>query len=455
MLPERQDISTELCRMVRAEIGEVKANRWFGAQTDLSIDGDRVSVRASTSFLLKFLQQRYASLITECARKLTEAAVTIEWTVDESLAPADPRTETAKSQSSSAKLATAKSGRGSHFDLGNFMVADCNRVAFNAAELISSQPMGTTGAMVFFGPIGSGKSHLLEGIAGRVRAAKLARVMTIKAADFGNQFKQAMAEYATASFRQRFSSVDVLCIDDIDFFESKRSFQDELLQTIERLEARGGTVLVTASVHPRMLTGLSDSLVSRLLSGPVCRIESPSQELRRAVAAARVKALELDITPDAVRYAADRFVGSVREVIGAVNTLHTQVAPFEGKVTLAAARKHLTSLERDAVQVVRISDIELAVAKLFGLQPTEMRSTRRSRTVSQPRQVAMYLSRKLTNGAYKEIGDHFGGRNHSTVMAAERNINKMLRAHSTMKIGFQDLPVSEIVARLEDQIRVG
>lgn len=461
MLPERQDNSIELLRRVRTAVGEIKAERWFGAQTRLSCGDDRVDVHAATTYLLKFLQQKYAELIAETASDLVGNSVKLSWEVDETLAVGTSSENDGGSKATQQvertapeKSGSARSGRGT-LELDGFLVGGCNRVAFNAAELIASRPLGTTGAMVFFGPVGSGKTHLLEGIASRIRGQRTARVMTMKASDFGNQFKQAMAEYSTASFRQRFNSVEVLCIDDVDFFESKRSFQDELLQTIERLEARGGTVIVTGSLHPRMLTGLSDPLISRLLSGPVCRIEAPSQELRRQVASARAKFLEADITADAVRYAADRFVGSVREVIGAINTLHAHAVSHGERMTLSKARSHLVSLERDAAQVVRIADIEAAVAKLFGLPASEMRSTRRSRSISQPRQVAMYLSRKLTNGAYKEIGEHFGGRNHSTVMAAERNVSKMLTSQASMKIGFQDLPVSEIVARLEEQIRVG
>lgn len=466
MLPEWQDQTIELCALLRSKIGATKSDRWFGAQTRLQFSDNRLEVRAATKYLVSFLQTRYADLLKQLSAEVVGSPVSLDWEVDESLAAAPPVTAESDdstvtkagygdhSQSSRSRRAGTRAGRGP-FDLGSFVVGDCNRVAYDAASLIASRPLGTTSTMAFFGPVGSGKSHLLEGVAARIRADRSARVMCVKASEFGNQFKQAMAEYSTAAFRQRFNSVEVLCIDDIEFFESKRSFQDELLQTIERLEARGGTVVTTSSVHPKMLTGLSDPLISRLLSGAICRIELPTRELRHSIAVELVKSLEANIRPEALGYIADRFVASVREVVGAVYTLNARAMSVGKAVTLSDARSHLTALERDSVQVVRLADVEAAVAKLFGLQTTEIRSTRRSRSISQPRQVAMYLSRKLTRGAYKEIGDYFGGRNHSTVMAAERNINKMLKNQSTMKIGFQEMPLSEIVARLEDQIRVG
>lgn len=457
MLPARPDNAIELRRLVRESIGDAKSDRWFGTQTCVSFDGSIVAVHAATSYLLKHLQRHYHNLLTEIGTQLVGKPIELHWNVDETLASvAAPATKTATQSHATAIAAEPDSKRktGPH-DLGRFVVGDCNRVPFNATEMLAKMPLGMTDIMVLFGPVGSGKTHLLEGMAAKVRSGKSVRTMTINGPTFGNLFKQAMSEYSTASFRQRFQSVDLLCVDDLDFFESKKSFQDELLQLIERIQARGGTVVVTASLHPKMLTGLSDVLVSRLVSGPVCRIEKPSQSVRRQVAAVRAKSLEADITADAVRYAADRFSTSVREVIGAVNTLHTHTMASGERITLAKARQVLTSLERDVAKVVRIAEIEAAVARLFGLPPMEMRSARRSRTVSQPRQVAMYLARKLTNEAYKEIGSHFGGRNHSTVMAAERQVRKMLDKHDVLKIGFQEMPVDEVVARLEEQIRVG
>jgi chromosomal replication initiator protein len=340
-------------------------------------------------------------------------------------------------------------------DLTDFVTGPGNQLAFTAALQICEQPGGYN-PLVLHGGVGIGKTHLLEGVYRRMRIRYPSfRVMFLSAESFANYFTQALRDRTLASFRQRFRGVDVLMIDDVDFLDGKRVIQEEFLHTIKQLESHGRQVALTADRHPRLLTRLSEELVTRFMSGIVCRIESPDVDTRRAIVARKAARLTARVTDEAIEFVVQRFPQSVRELEGALNFLETYGLMTGKTITHSIARNVLADLERDCVRIVRVAEVEQAVCRLFSIGPNDLRSPRRTRTVSQPRMLAMYLARKMTQAAYTEIGEHFGGRNHSTVMSAEKRVRSLLEANATVKAGNQDWKLGDLLASLEQQLLTG
>ncbi|HUE15409.1 MAG TPA: chromosomal replication initiator protein DnaA [Planctomycetaceae bacterium] len=341
-------------------------------------------------------------------------------------------------------------------DLADFIKGPGNELAMTAALQICDQPGSRYNPLVLYGGVGTGKTHLLEATYRQLRTRHPSlRVLFLSAEGFANHFTQALRDRSLPSFRQRFRGVDVLVIDDVDFLDGKRVIQEEFLHTIRQLESHERQIVLSADRHPRLLTKLSEELVTRFISGIVCRMESPDLETRRTIVARKATRLTTRVSEEALEFIAQRFRSSVRELEGALNCLETYGLMTGKHVGLSAARTVLADLERDCVRVVRLADIEQTVCRFFAVDPEELRSPRRSRSVSQPRMLAMYLARKMTQAAYSEIGEYFGGRNHSTVMSAEKRVRDLLTSQVSFRVAAQSWKLGDLVSSLEQQLLTG
>lgn len=341
-------------------------------------------------------------------------------------------------------------------DLMEFVGGSCNEFALSAARQISLAPGAQFTTLFVHGPVGVGKTHLLEGICREIKSRFASRqVVYLTAEAFANFFTQALREHKLPSFRQRFRSVDVLIIDDIDFLVGKPGIQEEFLYTLQQLESHGRQVVVAAHGHPRLLTKMSDELRTRFLAGMVCRIDAPDVTTRRRILESKALRNSVEFSPEVFQFMADRFRNNVRELEGAFNTLCAYQRMQGRKLSVTAARHVLADLERDCIRVVRLADIEQAVCSLFGVSVEDIKSSKRQKSLSQPRMLAMYLARKHTRSAYAEIGDFFGGRNHSTVIAAEKKILASLKVEEPIMIHTQTWRVNDLVEALEQQLQAG
>lgn len=483
------DRRTQLLNELRALVGERGFQQWFVGKTNLEVADDGVKVRVASQFQQAWMLRRYGADISRCVKELF-GGVPLDWSIDRALgstadatayqaevmspevsaveparpAAIEPAATVSYPNSPSATKTlfpsfelndgkpTARDGR-RYLGFEEFVVGRCNELAFTAARHAAEQPGLQCNPLYLHGPCGTGKTHLAEAIYKAIRRLHPnLRLLFMTAEAFANQFTHALRTHSLPSFRQRFRNVDVLFIDDADFLNGKRGIQEEFLHTFQQLVSHGKQLVLTSDSHPRLLSQTCDELVSRFLSGLVCRVEAPDIETRRKVVQFKTASLGAAIADDVLEMVAKRFTNNVREIEGALNTLQTWFRMTGKRVTLAVAKQVLADLERDCVRVVKLADVEAAVCNLFGMNSDDLRSDSRTRSVSQPRMLAMYLARKHTQAAYKEIGEFFGGRNHSTVMAAERKIDTWLRANDELVIGSQTWRLSELVERIEQQL---
>lgn len=487
----------QLLHKIQASIGERNFRHWFADRTTLTLDGDTLRVGVAGSFLLNWMQKRFAASLLETLRQALPAG-SVDWFVDpqagalplqseetpsESLATykapeekaasnsqltVSPGTATSNSKGSATRTAdscspaaTTVSTGGSQDarrfrNLAEFVAGPGSQLAMTAAQQVSQQPGERYSPLFLHGGVGTGKTHLAEGVYREIRRLHpQLRVVFMTSEQFTNQFTSALRSHTLPAFRQRFRSVDVLIVDDIGFLGGKRVIQEEFLHTIKQLESHGRQLVVTCDTHPRMMTGASEELVSRLLCGLVCRLESPDENTRREIVESKAIQSGADFDEAALDYIARRFVTSVREIEGAMTTLKTWQTMTNRPVTVAVARQVLTDLERDCVKVVNLAAIEAAVSQLFSLEQKDLKSSRRTKAVTQPRMLAMFLARRHTQSAYKEIGDFFGGRNHSTVIAAEKKVEAWLASDEELKIAGRAWKASDLIETLDQQLIAG
>ena len=466
-------------QLLAQQVGERSFQNWFAGKVSLKLDGNSLVIGVASPFLLTWMQKKFSSPIYETAvaccgpsaeyrfevnpdlagpensssAKDDSAEINTAPSVDSTVADSktNPKTERQQQNQSRQQQSPYKGRRFS--DLSSFVTGKSNQLAFMATQQASDQPGALYNPLLIHGGVGVGKTHLLEGFYRKVRQQYPSlQVVFLTAESFGNYFSEALQERSLPGFRQRFRNVDVLIIDDIDFFESKRMFQEELLHTIKHLESHGRQLVFSSDRHPRLLTKMSEELTTRFLSGLVCRMESPETELRLEIARQRALKLKTRITEGALEYVARRFTNNVRELEGAINCLQTYQVMTNQKITTSMARQILADLERDCIRIIKLDDIKQIVCNTFGVSEADLKSSRRARNISQPRMLAMFLARKLTQAAYSEIGDFFGGRNHSTVMFAEKQVRKWLENHSSIQVALQEWPTEEIIESLEQQL---
>jgi chromosomal replication initiator protein len=458
-------------------IGQQQYDHWFRDKTELSLAEDELVVRAASPFLLKWLQKQFKeSLLLAAVEALGPAArLRFDSAVIASAGAAPSRGGSADliaipvETAELSIIATCppqpvvtvpqRSERpaGRRFaELADFIVGPCNELPLTAVRQVCSRPDGAGGPLFLYGPVGTGKTHLLEGVYRTLRRGQSdLQTLFLTSEQFTNYFTQAFRDRTLPAFRQKFRSVDVLLVDDVDFFEGKKAVQEEFLHTYKQLDSLGKLIVASADRHPRQLTRLSDELRTRFLSGMVCRLEAPDIETRERIVIRKAEKLDGDFSPEALRYVAQRFSGSVRELEGALHCLQVYGRMTGKRVGVTAARQALADLERDCLRVVRLADIERVVCHLFGLEAEELRSAGRTRTVCEPRMVAMYLARRHTRSAYSEIGRHFGGRNHATVIAAERKVAGWIREGVSVRVASRTWRLGDILETLEQQLQAG
>lgn len=305
-----------------------------------------------------------------------------------------------------------------------FVVGPSNRLAHAACKAVCNQ-LGTLYNPLFIhGATGLGKTHLLHATCSEVlRRNPTSRVIYTSCERFVNDFVQAIESGDLQPFRLRARRADVLVIDDIQFLANRESSQEELFHTFNALYQAQRQIILSADASPSDIPTLEDRLVSRFNWGLVAQIDPPNRETRQAILRKKARIRGVEIPAEVLDFIAAHVEANVRILEGALTKLITECQLAGHSMTVETARQILPKFDPPRRRPLQISDIQEAVAKHFGIRVQELLSRKRTRSISHPRQIAMYLARKLTPLSLEEIGMHFGGRDHSTVLHAQRAIN--------------------------------
>jgi chromosomal replication initiator protein len=328
-------------------------------------------------------------------------------------------------------------------------------MAFGAIEIAASRP-GEMSPLVIHGPTGVGKTHLLEGICGRARECHPAiNVVSLSAEQFTTGFLQALHGTGLPGFRRTCRSADLLVVDDIQFFVGKRATLVEFQQTVDAVHRQGRQMVFACDRELDALGGLGSDLVTRLRGGMNARLLPPDYEVRRGIVERICAKRDLAVPEDVVHYVATHMTRHARELFGAVNRLEAASLMLGIPVSAGMAEEALADLVRSSARAVRLADVEKAVCKAFGIDAAGMQSARRSKAVSHPRMLAMYLARRHTCAALAEIGAYFGRRSHSTVIAAQKTVEAWIANREPIVLAEAPWDVAEAIRRVEDILRAG
>lgn len=463
-LPDANPSTMALTQAVRDCMGEQNYRHWFQDRSRLEVTGDQLVVHVANPFICSWVMKRFRQQLTAAAvsilgpsagfvahvdpglngRTEPDAAQPNEASDQAAAEPAatrssEPPSERKRPQvpvssavdlirtDEPAPLATRQQARRRFRSFHSFVSGPCNELSLMAAQKVCSAPGERFNPLYLHGTTGVGKSHLLEATYSEIRKTHPElNVLFLTSESFTNYFTQALASRSVPSFRQRFRNVDVLLVDNIEFLGNKKATQEEFLHTIDQLIDHGGQLVLTCDRHPRLLTKHREELTTRFIGGLVCKIEKPADSTRQKLVESLALPHRQHLSPGALNYVATQGGRNARELQGSVNSLVNHATLRGDKVTTSMARSLLSDLREECRHLIRISDVERIVCEAFGISVQEVRSSTRRKAISCPRSVAMYVARKLTKAAWREIGQYFGGRDHSTVVAAAKRVDEWI-----------------------------
>ena len=314
----------------------------------------------------------------------------------------------------------------SRFTFERFVVDASNRVAFNAARTLSEPGAPRFSPLFVHSGTGQGKTHLMHAIGHAFLAARPgARVICMSAERFMFDFVAAMRAKDTFSFKQRLRAADLLLIDDLQFIAGKDATQEEFFHTVNEIMGAGKRLVISADRCPQALDGVEARIVSRMSVGLVADIKAPDLALRRAILDRKCADAAAMVPVEVLDLLAARIHANIRELEGALNRVIAYAQLTGDRIDLDFAIATLGDVLRGAQRRVTIDEIQKLVSSHFELKPLDLVSARRSRSVARPRQIAMYLAKRLTTRSLPELGRKFGGRDHSTVIHAVRKIEEL------------------------------
>ncbi len=313
------------------------------------------------------------------------------------------------------------------YRLDNFVVGKANEVAFNAARTLAANDKVAFNPLFLHGGTGRGKTHLLHAIGHEFRARRPnANIIYMSAEKFMVEFVAALRANETIRFKQQLRSADLLMIDDVQFIAGKESTQEEFFHTMNEIISAGRRLVISSDRAPQDLDGIEPRILSRLSWGLVADINAADLELRLNIIIKKLEALpDVAVPQDVVMFLAKRISSNVRELEGALNRIAAYAAMTSRVIDLDFVSEVLANILRANQRRISIDEIQGKVSDHYRIRKAEMTSARRAREVARPRQVAMYLSKQLTPRSLPEIGRRFGGRDHTTVIHAVRQIEKL------------------------------
>ena len=315
------------------------------------------------------------------------------------------------------------------FTFKNFVVGKSNELAFAAARRVSENNLVSFNPLFLFGGVGLGKTHLMHAIAWDIKERDPKRkVVYLSAEKFMYEFVKSLRYRDTMSFKEKFRSVDVLMIDDIQFIAGKESTQEEFFHTFNSLVGQSKQIIISGDRAPSDLDGLEERLRSRLSFGLVGEIHKADYELRLSILHTKIEARkDVAVDDEIIQFLAKKISSNVRELEGALRRLVAHSELVNRPINLEVAKQLLHDLLKVNDRKVSVEDIQKKVAEYFNIRFNDMISVRRSRIVARPRQVAMYLSKTFTPKSLPEIGRMFGGRDHTTVMHAIKKVQELCK----------------------------
>ncbi|MBF0380543.1 MAG: chromosomal replication initiator protein DnaA [Magnetococcales bacterium] len=400
----------------------------------------KMEILTKNDFSAEYVRDHYGVLLETAYQEASGQEVRLAFRTDPDATPVTPPPEPEPIATKTIETATpavstpADIGLLDRYKFDTFVVGDCNSFAHAAASKVADNPAATYNPLYIHGGVGLGKTHLLHAIAHQIiEKFPEKKIKLISSETFMTMFVESIRQSTANQFKEQFRSIDILLVDDIQFFAGKTGTQVEFFHTFNALYGANKQIILTSDSLPQEIEFLEERLRSRFAQGLVVDIYLPDIETRVAILKKKAMMENIELQDDVAFFLADAIHTNVRELEGALVRLFALASMEKEPITMALVKESLRNIMRgpDSRQIT-IDEIQRTVAAYYKVTPQDLRSNKRSRLFSHPRQVAMYLCKQLTDSSYPIIGKMFGNRDHTTVLYAVSQVAKKLKVNKNL-----------------------
>ncbi len=438
----------DILNFIRERVSPQHFYTWFKPIKVLRIGEDRIELEVPNRFFQEWICEHFMDLLKEGFSRSGIREPNISFRTPSSNGGKKVRATKVQVPKSTQKVQPLNIGLNPRYSFENFVVGKSNEFAHAACVAVANNPSHMYNPLFIYGGVGLGKTHLLQAIGNRILSTRSdLKVSYFSAEAFMNELINSIRFEKMPEFRKRFREIDVLLIDDIQFFAGKERTQEEFFHTFNALHGAHGQIVVTSDRFPKDIDGLEERLKTRFEWGLIADIQPPEMETKVAIVKKKAELEGIELPDDVAFYLAGIVESNIRELEGYLIRVTAYASLTGRKITLNMAEEVLRSLVKDrAHPVITIEDIQKAVCKYFNIRISDLKSKRRLKNIALPRQIAMYLSREYTKASFPEIGERFGGKDHSTVIHAHKKIASALE---------RDEEIRSIVESLKTMLNIG
>ncbi|WP_309568624.1 chromosomal replication initiator protein DnaA [Paenibacillus sp. sptzw28] len=420
----------QVLSIIQTKLSKPSFDTWFKA-TKASFNGDStVIVTAPTTFAAEWLESRYTKLVRTTLQEFLGRQYDIKFVIEENKPPEPAvmqppviQTVHVGPEETFSHMLNPK------YTFDTFVIGVNNRFAHAASLAVAEAPAKAYNPLFLYGGVGLGKTHLMHAIGHYIlEHVPSTRVLYLSSEKFTNEFINAIRDNRGESFRTKYRNIDVLLIDDIQFLAGKEQTQEEFFHTFNALHEERKQIVISSDRPPKEIPTLEERLRSRFEWGLMTDIQPPDLETRIAILRKKAKAENLDIPSEAMVYIANQIDTNIRELEGALIRVVAYSSLINQDISSHLAAEALKDIiPSSRPRMISMQDIQQKVGDLYGLKLEEFKARKRTKAIAFPRQIAMYLSRELTDYSLPKIGEAFGGRDHTTVIHAHEKITQQLK----------------------------
>ena len=438
---------------LRAKLSQDTFSMWFAPLRANAMDGSYITLDVPNEFCEVWLKDNYLSLIQDAVAAAAGSKLQVRFkatTVSHSataIAPTKPTSAPATAKPAAADRIPTNGDL--HFNPKNtfesFVVGGNNNFAYAVAKAVAEAPGKAYNPLFLYGGVGLGKTHLLQAIGQHVAGnRKSARVAYVSSEKFTNEYIDAIQNNKLVTFRKKYRNTEVLLIDDVQFFAGKERIQEEFFHTFNALKESGKQIVLTCDRPASEIQGLEQRLISRFEWGQTADVQAPDVETRLAILQKKAQSMNVVLPEEVMNFIATRIRTNIRRLEGALVRVSALAALTGKKLTVDVVENLLREmLHEEGRQTISIEVIQKKVAEHYDIRLADMTSKRRPENIAFPRQIAMYLSRQLTESSLSSIGEAYGGRDHGTVLHACRLVKDRMEV---------DANVRQVVHYIEKQL---
>ncbi len=438
---ENEAVWQSCLKTIEETVGTQVFELWFKPIKVMQIKEQQATIELPNRFYREWIEEHYPNIIPDVITGILKRQIAVKYKVAEKQGAGTRRVE-AQMEGRKARLASRGIYLNPKYTFENFIIGPSNQFAGAAAKAVTNALGKTYNPLFIYGGVGLGKTHLLNAIGNHtIDRSPDIKLIYIPAEQFTNEFVYAMRNDKMGAFKEKYRNADILLIDDIQFIAGKTGTQEELFYTFNALYESQKQIVISSDRPPKEITPLTDRLKSRFTWGLIADMQPPDVETKLAILWEKAKMEGITLADDVAHYLASRIRSNIREMEGCLIRLGAHASLTGQKINLDMAKEILKDIIQEDEELITIEKIQKVVCEYYGIKVQELKARNRSREIAVPRQVAMYLSKQMTDTSLSEIGKSFGGKDHSTVI------------HSCKQVEAKKTTNEEFNRRIETLIR--